>query len=117
VWIVWLAGFLVGTGSHVIDLVLGGMDVYAGFPSLLRLFWVSLTLVDPLTVVLVGLRRRAGIVLGAVVIVTDIAVNWTVWATIGGNPLYGAVNQTIFAAFVLVTAPMLWRWFAGGDSM
>jgi len=32
-------------------------------------------------------------------------VNWTVFFTIGGNPLFGVVNHTLFAIFLLATAP------------
>lgn len=109
--VVWIAGFLVGTASHVLDLIAGGADTYGGFPPALRAFWLSLTVLDPLTVLLLLLRKRASIVLGLVVILADIAVNWTVYFTIGGNPLFGVVNQTVFAIFLLATAPALWRWF------
>ena len=78
--VVWIAGFLVGTASHVLDLVAGGVDTYGGFPIALRAFWLSLTVLDPLTVLLLLLRKRAGIVLGLVVILADIAVNWTVYS-------------------------------------
>jgi hypothetical protein len=44
------------------------------------------------------------------VILVDIAVNWTVLATSGGIPPWGAVNQTLFAILVLATAPALLRW-------
>lgn len=109
--VVWIAGFLIGTASHVLDLIAGGADTYGEFPTALRVFWLSLTALDPLTVVLLLLRKRAGIILGPVVILADIAVNWTVFFTIGGNPLFGVVNQTVFAIFLLATAPVLWRWF------
>jgi hypothetical protein len=46
-----------------------------------------------------------------VVILADIAVSWTVFFTIGGNPLFGVVNQTMLAISLLATAPALWRWF------
>ncbi|MFD6133786.1 hypothetical protein, partial [Isoptericola sp. NPDC060257] len=101
--LLWMAGFLVGTTTHVVDLVLGGADVYAGFPAGVRAFWVALTLVDPLVVALLLLRRRAGVVLGVVVMVADVAVNGTVLATTGEG-LTGLVPQSLFGAFVLVTA-------------
>ncbi|PJJ55378.1 hypothetical protein [Compostimonas suwonensis] len=109
--VIWIAGFLIGTASHVLDLIAGGADTYGEFPTALRVFWLSLTALDPLTVVLLLFRKRAGIVLGLVVILADIAVNWTVFFTIGGNPLFGVVNQTVFAVVLLATAPALWRWF------
>ena len=108
----WIAGFAVGTTTHVADLVVGGADAYAGFHPALRAFWISLTLWDPLVIVLLLLRRRAGVALGLVVILADIAVNWSVIAVVGGIPVWGAVNQTAFAALLLASARLLARWFA-----
>lgn len=108
---VWVIGFLVGTSTHVADLIFGGLNVYEGFPLGNRVFWISLTLLDPLTVMLILLRRRAGIALGVAVMIADVAVNWTVFSTIGGLSLFGVLNQSAFAAFVLVTTPLLWRRF------
>jgi hypothetical protein len=108
--VIWILGFLIGTTTHVIDLVSGGLDTYAGFPTPLRAYWISLTLLDPVTVILVFRRRRAGVVLGLAVILSDIAVNWTVFLTIGGHPLFGVVNQTVFAIVLVATAVPLWRW-------
>lgn len=109
---VWIIGFLIGTTSHVVDLAAGGLETYAEFPTVLRVFWVSLTILDPITVILLALRRRAGIVLALAVILSDIAVNWTVFLAIADSPLVGVVNQTLFAAVLFSTAPVLWRWFA-----
>ena len=67
-------------------------------------------MLDPLAVTLLLLRRRAGIVLGLAIILADIAVNWTVFATIGGLSVFGVVNQTAFAVFLVATATLLWRW-------
>ncbi|MGG7463321.1 hypothetical protein [Plantibacter sp. YIM 135347] len=108
---VWVIGFLVGTSTHVADLIFGGLNVYEAFPPGNRVFWISLTLLDPLTVTLILLRRRAGIALGIAVMIADVAVNWTVFSTIGGLSLFGVLNQSAFAAFVLVTTPLLWRRF------
>ena len=111
VLVVWIAGFLVGTTTHVLDLVAGLSETYAAFPKVLRLFWVSLTVLDPITAALLVLKRRVGIILALLVISADIAVNWTVFFTIGGLSLFGVVNQTLFAAILFTTASTLWRWF------
>lgn len=110
VQLVWIAGFLIGTTTHVIDLVTGGASTYEGFPAGVRAFWVSLTVLDPLAVTLLLLRRRVGVLLGLAVILVDIAVNWTVFATIGGLSIFGVLNQTAFAVFLVATATLLWRW-------
>ena len=103
---VWIAGFLVGTTTHVADLVIAGADVYPGHAAGLRLFWVSLTLLDPLAAALILLRRRAGIVLGVLIMVADVAVNAAVFAPAGEYG--GLVNQVLFGLFVLLTARPLW---------
>jgi hypothetical protein len=110
--ILWVIGFLIGTTTHTADLILGGLDVYGGFPPGVRLFWVTLTVLDPITAVLIILRRRAGIVLGIAVIVADIAVNWTVFVLLGGLSWFGVINQSLFAVLILATARPLWIWFA-----
>jgi hypothetical protein len=114
VQIVWIVGFLIGTSSHITDLVQYGTQAYAEHPIVVRLFWTSLTIIDPLTALLLVLRQRAGIILAIVVILADIVVNWTVFAVVDGTPLFGAVDQTVLAAFIVVTARMMWHWFPGG---
>ena len=107
----WVIGFLVGTTTHTADLIVGGLDVYSGFPLGVRLFWVTLTILDPVTAALIIFRRRSGVVLGSAVMIADIAVNWTVFATVGGLSVFGVISQSLFAALILVTARALWTWF------
>ena len=114
--ILWVIGFLIGTTTHTADLILGGLDVYGGFPPGVRLFWVTLTVLDPITAVLIILRRRSGIVLGIAVIVADIAVNWTVFVLLGGLSWFGVISQSLFALLIIVTARPLWRWFGQSSS-
>lgn len=109
--VVWIVGFLIGTTTHLLDLIAGGLETYAGFSPALRLFWVSLTVFDPVAVVLLALKRPAGVVVALVIILVDIAVNWTVVVTIAGVPMFAVVTQTLFAVVLLTTAPTLWRWF------
>lgn len=52
------------------DLARAGLHAYAGFPSVpLRVFFVSLVLLDPLVVALCAFARPSGVWLAAVVIV------------------------------------------------
>lgn len=110
--LIWIAGFLVGTTTHIADLVFGGSDAYFGYPDAVRLFWVSLTVLDPLAVVLIALRSRAGVPLGVLIMIADVTVNLSVAATVGGLSLFGLVNQSLFCAFVLIAARPLWRAFS-----
>jgi len=109
--VLWVLGFLVGTTTHTADLILGGVNAYNDFPPGVRLFWVTLTILDPVTAALIIFRRRSGIVLGSAVIIADIAVNWTVFAMVGGLSLFGVMSQSLFAVLIVVTARPLWIWF------
>ncbi|WP_156252241.1 hypothetical protein [Pseudactinotalea terrae] len=109
--VVWVLGFLVGTASHVADIVSAGTGSYQGFPTPIRLFWVSLTVLDPIVIALVLLRRRTGVVLGVVIMVTDVAVNATVQAASGVLSPAGLIGQGAFLTIVLASARLLWRWF------
>lgn len=105
---VWAVGFLVGTITHTIDLMAGGLNAYAGFPEPVRWFWVSLTLIDPLVLVLLFLRSRAVMPVAVLVMVADLAVNWSVFFTVGGLTVFGVVMQSLFGMFVFLTSTHVW---------
>jgi len=109
--VVWVIGFLVGTTTHAADLIVGGLNAYSAFPVGVRLFWVALTILDPVTAALIIFRRRSGILLGGAVILADIAVNWTVFAVVGGLSAFGNISQSLFAVLIFATARPLWVWF------
>ena len=70
---VYLAGFADGTAAHARDLARAGFHAYSGFPQVpLRVFFISLVLLDPLVVVLTALVLTAGIWLGSIVMVLDV---------------------------------------------
>ncbi|MCW4385577.1 hypothetical protein OH146_07295 [Salinibacterium sp. SYSU T00001] len=111
--LLWMAGFLIGTTTHVIDLAVGGLGVYAGFPAAVQVFWISLTLLDPLMVLLLALGRRAAIPLGVAIMVADVAVNVSVAIAyeLPFEPPYPVLLQCAFGLFVVFTAPSLWKRF------
>ena len=58
---VYLTGFAEGTGDHVWWMLHGGTHAYSAFGSApVQVFLIALIVLDPLTVVLAGLVRRAG---------------------------------------------------------
>jgi hypothetical protein len=107
--------FAYGTVVHVFQLLVGGWDPYPSMPGWLTVYFVSLTVVDPLAAVLLLLRRRAGLVLGLVILVTDAAANgyanYAVDASTGltaGRAGHAVV--TLLAVGLLVAAPRVWPW-------
>ena len=113
---VYLIGFADGTAAHARDLARAGFHAYSGFPQVpLRVFFISLVLLDPLVVVLTALVLPAGIWLGSIVVVLDVAANTAGnWSRIQRDPAWpftasGVLLIIVFAVFVLATAPAMLR--------
>lgn len=105
----WMLGFSVGTLTHLAELIDAGVNVYDGAPEPVRWFWVSLTVVDPVIVVLLLTKLRAGVLVGVVTMVVDVTVNWL---TASAHPALagpGLVTQPAFLLFLLLTARPLWN--------
>ncbi len=80
---------------------------------LFNLYWDSLTLFDPLTVLLLWTRPRIGVALAVGIMLTDIPINAYSYASgYFGPPVPGMIatwlfTQSLFATFVFATAPMV----------
>ncbi|MGW4564242.1 hypothetical protein ACWEN3_18115 [Streptomyces sp. NPDC004561] len=114
--VAYAAGFLEGTCAHALDLAHGWPHVYASFaPPPLQVFFVALVVLDPLVVVLTLCARPAGVRLAAAVMALDALANWIVnWPWIQADPArllhpVGLAPITLFALFVLASAPSLLR--------
>lgn len=104
-------GFLVGTYTHVADLVRHGF-LAAPVPLGIGIFWNVLTLLDPLVVALLWWWPKAGIGLAVAIMVVDVGINTVVYlAGYFGPPTPHMVpltlfDQALFGLFVLLTAPV-----------
>ncbi|MCN9243676.1 hypothetical protein NGF19_23290 [Streptomyces sp. RY43-2] len=121
---VYVIGFLEGTCAHVLDLLRGGIHVYASFAPLpLQVFFVSLAVLDPLVVVLVGLLRPVGIWSACAVMALDVTANWiTNWPQVREDWTWllrpvGLLPITLFGLFVLASAVPLRRAVALGTGV
>jgi hypothetical protein len=113
---VYLIGFFQGACLHFFGLVRGGVHAYASLaPVPLRVFFVSLLVLDPLVVVLVGFVRPEGVQLASGVILIDAIANWVVnWSQLQEDPSsllrpVGLLPITLFCLFVLATLVPLRR--------
>lgn len=120
----YVAGFLEGTGAHLLDLVRGGIHAYAGFgPAPLQAFSVALVALDPLAAVLVARARPLGVRLAAGVMTLDVLANWAVnWPRLQRNPgtllqPVGLLPITLFGLFVVGCAPPLLRSLRDTDAV
>lgn len=81
---------------------------YGGAALSTRIYWTSLLFIDPLTALLLLLSPRAGLILCAAVIVTDVAHNsWFALHHPIRMDLYLA--QIVFLLFVAFSVRTAWR--------
>jgi hypothetical protein len=105
----WVLGFSVGTLTHLTELIAAGADVYDDASEPVRWFWVSLTVVDLVIVVLLLAKVRAGVLVGVVTMVADVTVNWLAASAHPALAGPGLVTQPAFLLFLLLTARPLWN--------
>ncbi len=79
-----------------------------GYPLGVRMYWASLTLLDPLAALFLFFRPRAGLVLCVAIIVTDVLNNS--WVRYHRREVdIGYVLQVVFLVFVLATVRYAWE--------
>ncbi|MFR9776167.1 hypothetical protein ACL02O_08900 [Micromonospora sp. MS34] len=87
-----------GGGVHVVDLAVGGTGPYPWAPWWMAAYLVSLTVADPVATVLLLARRRAGMDLACLILVTDAAANgWALYALGGGDAVTRVGHATATA--------------------
>ncbi|MFJ8582251.1 hypothetical protein [Micromonospora sp. NPDC093277] len=107
--------FAYGGVVHVIDLFGGRAGPPASTPAWLSLYFLSLTVLDPLAALLLALRRVEGLVLGCVVLTTDALANGYANYALdrAGGVTAGRIGQAVIAVLavaLVVTAPRIAPW-------
>jgi hypothetical protein len=110
-----VAVFAYGTAVHVDQLAAGAWHPYRGLPGWLAGYFVSLTVLDPVAAGLLACRRRAGLLLGCAVLLSDAAGNGYVNYAVrpGQGITAGRAGQavvTVLAVALLAVAPRIWPW-------
>jgi hypothetical protein len=79
---------------------------YGGAHLLTRVYWTSLTVLDPLAALLLFVRPRVGLILTVLIIASDVLHN-----TLVGVPLLNAMylSQIAFLIFVASTVYVAWK--------
>ncbi|WP_405433163.1 hypothetical protein [Micromonospora sp. NBC_00617] len=109
--------FAYGTVVHVLQVFVPGLRPLLALPGWLAVYFVSLTLWDPLAALLLAARRPAGLALGCAVLVTDAAANgyanYVLDPADGVTP--GRIGQAVITALavtLVALTPWLTRWFS-----
>ncbi|MDQ2795370.1 MAG: hypothetical protein M3Y12_15385 [Bacteroidota bacterium] len=106
---IYSACFLAGTYTHVAGLLRHGFLAFP-VPLSMGVFWDALTLLDPLTVLLLWWCPSTGIRLGIAIMVADICVNtYAYLAGYWGPPVLNLYYQALFGVFLFATAPLAFR--------
>ncbi|MGV0937892.1 hypothetical protein [Empedobacter falsenii] len=106
---VMLLGFAVGTTTHIFDLMNHGWILNPEVPKWKNIFWVSLTFLDFLVVVLLLTKLKFGLLLANIVIITDVLVNtnFLKFDRLGYDDDYKIYLQVVFAIYVLISSLIL----------
>lgn len=112
--LVYSLGFFIGMYTHLHGVLTHGWLAWP-VPLAIGLYWDALTLLDPLTVLLLWRRPRVGLAVAVAIMVSDVSVNTFAYrAGYFGPPLPQMVplslfDQALFGLFVVVTAPLVWH--------
>lgn len=103
---------LIGAGlNHLITIITHGIfwDYYNA-PILSRLFFTSLTVLDPIAAILLFLKSRVGLILTFLIILTDVIHNSGLLLYEGRTLLNDMfISQFIFLLFVMSTIRIPWN--------
>ncbi len=88
--------------------LLGALEGH-GFSQGTRLFWSSLTLLDPLAALLMFYRPRAGLALAGAIIASDVAHNSWILHHFRMAPDAAYWAQVVFLLFLFATIKVAWR--------
>jgi hypothetical protein len=97
--------------NHISDIFKGGFLPYHYAPFLLNMYWTALTLIEPIAIIAIVLKRKLGVYLCIAIIVSDVFINFfSTLAYFGGFRQlinFYFVCQISFMVFVLYTCQYL----------
>ncbi len=109
--LIYIASFIGATYNHIMDIVRGGFLPYNKFPIYLNIYWTSLTLLDPLSIVLLLINIRVGLISYFLVIFSDVVINASVNLIFTqGKDFFNIffICQFTFLVFVIITFKKMW---------
>ena len=117
--LIYMFCFLWATKNHVIDIWRGGLLPYKYAPLAFNIYWTSLTLLDPITIILLYCLPYHGMIVAVLIMVSDIAVNLYATYALWNSDLFSNTIlqlQILFGIFLFLTVPILWKRIAASTS-
>jgi len=113
IFTIYTIGFLYGTKNHIQDIIRDGLGGYLYVPLPVNIYWTSLTVLDPLVVILLIYFPFWGMSLAIFIMASDITVNSAVtlyYFLQTGMFANGRLGlQIAFGLFVFLTVPFAWK--------
>ena len=108
---IYVLGFAIGTTTHLLDLLNHGLIFNKEVPTWKNLYWVSLTFLDFLTIILILRSIVPALIVSNLIIVSDILINTNAltFERFGHFDDYKVVLQIIFGLYILTTTPIILR--------
>jgi len=117
IFTIYIFGFSYGTINHVIDIHRDGLLGYDYVPFVINIYWTTLTVLDPLAIILLLFFPFPGMALSVLIMITDLAVNISVTlyyffhtSALSDGRLF---LQIAFGLFVFFTVPLAWKRISG----
>ena len=104
--VIYILSFAVASATHLRDIISGGFLPYSRYPLWANIYWTSLTVMDPVSIVLLLICFRPGLFAYAAVIISDVIINLSF--IIPQQGIRGVLNiytigQVFFLVFLLLT--------------
>lgn len=108
---IYVLGFAIGTTTHVLDLLNHGLILNKNVPTWKNIYWVSLTFLDFLAIVLILRSIFPALIISNLIIVSDVLINTNglTFERFGNSDDYKIVLQIIFGLYILSTTPIILR--------
>ena len=107
--IAYILAYIGATYNHVMDIKNFGLfyhDLNTNVPLIVKTYWTLLTLADPISIIILLINARAGIISYTIIIVSDVIINILIALNLWG--IHGLLNigmicQFGFMVFLLTT--------------
>ena len=110
---VYMIAFAAATWNHAADIMTAGLFPYDKFwdvPCWMNVYWTSLTILDPLAIMVLLFYLRPGLLIYFIIMFSDVAINVYANYTFWNIPLlehFFLLNQVFFLLFLCATAPFI----------
>ncbi len=106
IYIIYIICFIIATSTHIMSIISNGFIPNFNKPLWVKIYWTSLTFADPLAILLLLMSVKKGLILYAIIIISDVIIN--LYFTIVDAGFIGIINifmlgQLFFLFFLMIT--------------